>query len=404
MKQYLLRLAAFFVALLLCLPYPVLSEGQGLSSPAPGTGPDAVRNEDKDHAASGVSRCLILGYDHFVSLPDIAPCSAHNAAVMTALLTDFTQNPQSVIRRVNSPGTVSGLEHLIRYAFRESTRQDTCFLYLSTHGVSWEEEGRTRLALILSDGRKEEALSPEMLKAMLDPIPGQKVLIVDACHSGVLPDTFQGSEYRLLVSSAAEEDSYFWRTGAGEGSGYFTSALESALRFSDPDQIDRDQSGDISLPEVLLRLKELYGSSSAQAAPAGDAAPLFRLPENREPGERLRGLAFDAVTCTEDALILPLRFSVDESTRLEYRLAFLRNGTWDFENLSAIPDQERTGTTRGLLSPGDKERMIRLSRDRLGEEGKALLLVVSLRGLHGQVAVLEGTAVISEPRPAAGAE
>ena len=404
MKQYLLRLAILLLALLLGQPPVMMSEVQEPVSGVPENTPDAVQTEANDPSLPGVSRCLVLGYDHFVSLADIAPCSAHNAAVMTALLTDFAPDLQSVIRRVNSPGTISGLEQLIRFAFRDSAPQDTCFLYLSTHGISWEENGQTRLALMLSDGKKEEALSPETLKAMLDPIPGRKVLILDACHSGTMLNTFQGSEYRLLVSSAPEEDSYFWRTGAGDGSGYFTSALESALRFSTPDQIDRDASGNVSLPEVLFRLNELYGASTALIAPDGDTDPIFRLPADRETGERLRNLAFGTVACTEDALILPLCFSVDEPTRLEYRLAFRKNGAWDFEHLTAMPDQERTGTTRGLLSPGDKDRKIRLSPDRLGDEGEALLLVVSLRGIHGQVAVLEGTAVIRKPQSAADEE
>ena len=59
-----------------------------------------------------------------------------------------------------------------------------------------------------------------------------------------------------------------------------------------------------------------------------------------------------------------------------------------------MPDAERTGTTRGLLSPGKKDRKIRVSADKLGEEGMALLMVVSLRGIHGQVPVLEGTGII----------
>ena len=45
-----------------------------------------------------------------------------------------------------------------------------------------------------------------------------------------------------------------------------------------------------------------------------------------------------------------------------------------------MPDRERTGLIRGLVSPGEKERTIRLSRESLGEEGRALMQVISLQG------------------------
>ena len=347
--------------------------------------------------ATGVSRCLVIGYERFVSMPDIAPCSANNAAAMTALLTDFVPEVKTVVRRVNGPGTVKGLEQLIQSTFRESTTEDTCWLYISTHGVAWEEEGQTHLALMLSDGRKEETLDPAVLKDMLDEIPGEKVLVIDACHSGVLLDTFGVPGYRILTSSDAEEESYFWRTGSADdtGEGYFTAALESALRASTAAQIDPDGNGTVSMREMLERLSALYGASSARGSAEDEEQPLFQLPGEREQGERVQGLAFSRAEREDDALVLPLRFTVEEATRIEYRIVLKRDGAWDFEHSSTLPDQERTGTVRGLLSPGEKERKIRVSADKLGEEGTALVMVVSLRGLHGQVPVLEGTGVIS---------
>ena len=348
----------------------------------------------------GVSRCLVIGYERFVSMPDIAPCSANNAAAMTALFADFVPDMEAIVRRVNGPGTVAGLEYLIRNTFRESAPEDTCWLYISTHGVAWKEEGETRLALMLSDGKKEEALDPAVLREMLDGIPGKKVLIFDACHSGALLSVFEGPGDRVLTSSDAEEDSYFWRTGPAEdtGEGYFTAALESALRASRTEQIDPDGDGSVSMREILDRLSRLYGASSARGRAENDGQPMFRLPEKRDVGERVRGLVFEQAKPEDGALILPLFFTVEEATRVEYRIVLKRNGAWDLEHSSARPDQERTGTTRGLLSPGEKQRKIRISADKLGGEGMALLMVVSLRGIHGQVPVLEGTAVISVAR------
>ena len=379
---------SIFLALLLpflnLLPnlYPLALVSQTLQIPNPSVSAEA----------EAVTRALVLGYDRFVTLPDISPCSAHNAAVMTALLTD--SGVYSVVRRVNTPGTVAGLRALIRSTFRDAKAADTSVFYLSTHGISWEESGEIRLALMLSDGAKEETLSPAALKSMLDEIPGRKVLIVDACHSGALRGAFSDPDYVLLLSSAPEEESYFWRGESDTGAGYFTAALETALRFSDSALIDASGDGFVSPDELSARLSALYGASTACFT--ADASPLFRLPPAGESAEGLQNLTFEEARREGDALILPLRFTTLSPVRLEYRIVRKKDGAWDFDHAAVVPDQERTGTTRGLLSPGDKERKIRVSPEKLGEAGEALLLVVSLRGIHGQVPVLEGTAVIGE--------
>ena len=345
----------------------------------------------------GVSRCLVIGYDDFVSMPDTAPCSANNAEIMTALFLDFVPDVRAVVRRVNEPGTVDGLETLIRETFRSATPDDTSYLYLSTHGVTWEEEEGTGMALMISDGAREEALAPDRLRAILDGIPGKKVLILDACHSGAVLDDFAEPEYTVLASCAAEEDSFFWFTDNSEesGTGYFTTALEGALRASYPEQVDADGNGEITLGETLDRIGAIYGASHVQGSSGNRDRTVFFLPEDRGTRERILALAFDPLIREEDTLTLPFHFEVTGDTRLEYRIVLKTGSRWDFGHFATMPDQERTGTVRGLLSPGIKDRKIRISAANLGEEGEALLQIISLRGLHGQVPVLEGTWVIS---------
>ena len=347
---------------------------------------------------SHTNRCLVIGYDDFVSMADTAPCSANNAEIMTALFLDFVPEVKTVVRRVNEPGTADGLEALIRETFRFAAPGDTSYLYLSTHGVSWEENGETRMALMISDGEHEEALDPARLRMILDSIPGRKVLILDACHSGAVLEYFAGPEYTVLASCAAEEDSFFWFADNAEesGTGYFTTALEGALRASYPEQIDADGNGEISLRETQDRIAALYGASRVQGTAENMDLAVFRLPEERIARERILALTFDPLVREEDTLILPFHFEVTEETRLEYRIVPKTGGRWDFSHFATMPDRERTGTVRGLLSPGTKDRKIRISVENLGEEGEALLQVISLRGLHGQVPVLEGTWVISE--------
>lgn len=346
---------------------------------------------------SSAGRCLVIGYDRFVTMADTAPCSANNAEIMTALFLDFVPEVKTVVRRVNEPGTVQTLETLILETFRFAGSGDTSYLYLSTHGVVWEENGETRMALMVSDGEHEEALEPARLREILDKIPGRKVLILDACHSGALLDAFAAPEYTVLASCAAEEESFFWYADNAEesGTGYFTTALEGALRASYPEQIDADGNGEISLRETLERIAALYGASRVQGSPENGDQAIFRLPEDRAARERILALRFDPLIREEDTLILPFHFEVTEETRLEYRIVPKTDGRWDFSRFATMPDRERTGTVRGLLSPGSKDRKIRISVENLGGEGEALLQVISLRGLHGQVPVLEGTWVIS---------
>ena len=110
---------------------------------------------------------------------------------------------------------------------------------------------------------------------MLDQIPGRKVLMVDACRSGALigrgkergTDFFENDAYRALVSAGAEEDSWFWSAEEDEytGTGYFTEALDSALRASDPEQIDPNGDGEVSLRELTARLREIHGGRRSRS-------------------------------------------------------------------------------------------------------------------------------------------
>ena len=88
-------------------------------------------------------RCLAVGMDLFVNEENTTPCSANNAEIMAGLLSDCLPEGTRVIRRVNGPGTAAEMEILIREAFQDAGEEDVSFLYLSTHGVTWEgEDGR----------------------------------------------------------------------------------------------------------------------------------------------------------------------------------------------------------------------------------------------------------------------
>ena len=351
----------------------------------------------------GVTRCLLIGCDRFVSMHGTEPASANNVDTMEALLTDFLPEGTTVLRQVNGPGSVEGFEQLVEDAFRDARDADTALIYLSTHGLLRDEAGKQTLLLLLSDGTSEERMEPEKLREILDRVPGRKVLILDACHSGAVigrgggdgVNRFESDSYRVLVSSGAQEDSWFWNieTDGYTGTGYFTSAMDNALRASDPAQIDPDGSGDVSLKELTARLREIHGASTVYCWPEESRESLFRLPADRKTGSRLQGVSFGEPARDGDSLILPIRFRAGEPVRVTYQLVPSRNGKWDFEHAVRLPDREKTGLIRGLLSPGEKDRKIRLSVKSIGEDGRALMQIISLRG-DGQVPASEASCVI----------
>ena len=361
----------------------------------------------KGGTGEGVTRCLLVGCDRFVSMPGTEPASANNVETMAALLEDFLPEDAPVSCRVNGPGSVGEFELLVAETFREAKEADTALIYLSTHGLLREKNGRQEVSLLLSDGTAEEKLEPERLKEILDSVPGGKVLILDACHSGAVIgcgtengiNRFRDDNCRVLVSSGAAEDSWFWsaETDQYTGTGYFTSAMDSALRASDPEQIDPDGNGEVSLLELTARLREIHGASTVYCFPEESAEKLFCMPADRKPGSRLQGVRFGAPETDGDTLVLPIHFRAAEAVRVMYHLVPSRNGRWDFEHAVKLPDREKTGLIRGLLSPGEKDRKIRLPVKSLGEDGKALMQIISLRGESLTPAAEAGRVVLRSP-------
>ena len=378
----LARRASF--CFLLCL---MLTFGNGRSGAAKG---QPERTGETSRAPRTVF--LAVGMDRFVSMPPTEPASANNAETVRALMADFWPGAARIEKQVNGPGTAAEFEKLLTETFQGAEEGDLSILYLSTHGVSRPETGGS-VALLLSDGEREEALSPEALREMLEKIPGEKVLIVDACRSGAFLD--MGEACRTLVSAGVEEDSWFWSAETDEyaGTGYFTAALDNALRASDLDQIDPDGDGRVTLRELGERLRAIHGASTVLWSEREENEPLFVFPEDRKPGPRLQGLTFGTLTGEEESLSLPLSFRAGEAVRVTYLLAPWRGGKWDFAHAVKLPDREKTGLARGLLSPGNKERTIRLRVKSLGEEGRALLQIISLRG-EERIPASEGGTVI----------
>ncbi len=361
----------------------------------------------KNAGGDGKTRCLLIGCDRFMSMPGTEPASANNVDTMAALLMDFLPKDTKVQQQVNGPGTIGGFEELIAEVFRDASTADTAIIYLSTHGILKEDEsGRQWVELLLSDGTDEEGLGPERLRQILGEIPGEKVLILDACHSGAMIgcgeganiNWFENDDCRVLVSSGADEESWFWSADKDgyTGTGYFTSAMNNALRASDLAQIDPNGSGNVSLEELTARLREIHGSSTVYCWPEKSRMPLFSLPKDRKPGNRLRGFYFDPLIIDDDSVRLKMHFNIGESTWLMYHKVPSKNGKWDFEHTQKQKDKEKKNLIRGLLEPDGKPRLrtFPITLEELARQGKVLFQVVTLHG-DERTPVVEAEIVLS---------
>ena len=328
----------------------------------------------------GVTRCLLAGVDHFVSLPDTAPAAANNLRRMEGLLRAHLDREAEVTASLDGPGSVSKFRELFSETFSEAGPEDCSVIYFSTHGVRAEDG----TAFLLSDGISEEGLSPETLREMLDTLPGEKILILDACYSGAFigkgvrdgKNRLAGEKTRVLVSAGGEEDSYFWQDSSGDGGSYFLAAMESLLK--DPETGDIDGDGYLSLQEVTDGIRALCGVSRAYCWPEDSGRALFRNDGEGPDGSPCSGLRF--TTVEEDAFkpSAEIVFSASGPMHLWYQTVPWKEGKWDFESAVKLPDRERYEGSRGQIGPGEKNRTVRLSSVDGEKSGTALLQILSV--------------------------
>ena len=131
---------------------------------------------------------------------------------------------------------------------------------------------------------------------------------------------------------------------------------------------------------------------------------MFLLPEEEENPERILDLRFDPAETKDGQVSVTFHFRTDTTVRIEYRLVPMGPDGWAFEQAARLPDRERSGQRRGVLSPGEKDRTIRVSPEKLGEKGRALLQIVSFRGLYGQVPVPEAAWIVNREQEKKGNE
>ena len=360
--------------------------------------------------AGAERRALLVGCDRFVSQADTSPSAAEGVRQVAAALGG------DLSRVVSRPGGVSGvdeLSELVQEAFAGAAAGDISYFYICTHGIWNSYEPAEGMTLVLSDGEGEEGITAAGLKEIFDRVSGVKVLILDACHSGAMIgkglyapflNLFAGEEYKVICSSGAREDSWFWRGMTEEGSeviggGYFSGALARGLGEEGGFAADLNQNGEISLSEMKRYLRLNHGASTVHSYPEEDDFVLLRYdPEENRRGPALRQLMFET-GAVEPGWEISLSFTIARRVRVAYQLIYEENGRWDFASAPLIWDDEeelaRFGLAPGWLEPGFKERRIALSPE--AGEGYVLLQVLT-QGDDGLVTVAGSTVLCVRPR------
>ena len=337
-------------------------------------------------------RALLIGIDYFVSKPTIYPSSTNNVYAMQEIFQSAQEPLETLLIPAEPVTSANGLTALIQDAFGEALPQDVSYFYISTHGDYAPESGEDPV-LLLSDGLTEYRMSAAELEAAFSGIAGKKVLILDACNSGAFigkgevapphPPHFLGNEFKVLTSSGALEESWYWgekdaeapaqeadsrATGRppppdGQGSFYFTQSLLQSLspRYGYP--ADGNLDGMVTLTELYEYLLQNHAPSTPQVYPQHDDFVFFRydiqkklMPEQtRSP---ILHVNFSGTMLDQKNQEVILEYVATRPVRVGYQIVYFQDGKWSFEDARILFNAPELftafGDQPGAVSAGHK--------------------------------------------------
>ena len=257
-----------------------------------------------DYRAETKFRALLIANSEYTeTFAEKLPGAKNDVAAIKALLSSWHGMPYSITTKEDLTG--DEMLSLIRSTFRENRKQDISLLYFSGHGRLISSANRTG-ALAGVDGK---LITASTLKKCLDEIPGRKIVIVDACYSGILignrplaaPSgqlsanfasafllpftgkrlplqapgadaesvTLADNGYYLIVSAAADEESYEYQSMINDGQkeyGIFTRELCLACGYDmlkeSYVEVSADQNKDhvVTLKEAFEETRKKVGT------------------------------------------------------------------------------------------------------------------------------------------------
>lgn len=366
----------------------------------PALGEEAVTPEEAEQlmrAQGRTERALLIGIDDFVTKPSAYPSSTNNVYAMQEMF-QAAVKPLETLYLPGKPVTsAEELTRLIRWIFGSAQEGDVSYLYISTHGL-YDPENGVAPALLLSDGVTEGSISPQELERAFDGVAGTKVLMLDACNSGAFigkgmveqPEelAFLGEDFKVLTSSGAMEESWYWsakddgEAGERQGAFYFTQALCQALSPGSGYPADQNHDGDVTLRELYDYLLLNHAASTPQVYPQSDNFVVFSYNTEETPPMGLErspimDVTFSGAILDRDNQELTIEFIAVRPVRVAYQIVYQSEGSWEFTNAQLIYDEAERftvfGDQAGAVSAGRKVRTLTIGE--LPEDAYGYVLV-----------------------------
>lgn len=322
--------AVLVLCMLMCSMLPCSAFSEAVSTAIP---------EVAEDAPACITKALLIGIDSFVSRAGMSPAAGNNVASLQELLLSALHPPKVYTATGNeAPADTDQLKELLQMAFADAVSEDLLLIYICTHGI-YQEDAQ---GLLLSDGITETVLTPDGLAGLLSPLPGRKLLILDACNSGVFIGRGMGSQggiqpfdsnTAVLTASSAAENSWYWTDTAGsrQGTFYFTQQLCTGISTLCDTPADEDRDAVITLGELYRYLLENHGTSTPQLSPAGTDWALLTPGNETGRGAALRDITFSAsaVKAGPNASFT-VEYTASRPVCVAYQLTRQYNGAWDF--------------------------------------------------------------------------
>ncbi|MDD6683788.1 MAG: caspase family protein [Clostridiales bacterium] len=338
-------------------------------------------------------RALLISCDDFISQQDTGNAAANNVQLLADTLQSDARGYGLIRSFTGRIATVSALERAIRETFAAARPWDTSLIYISTHGIFDEGASNGTAALLLSDGKKEERITAAQLQELLDGIPGEKILILDACNSGAFIGKglsggadriyFAGPDYKVLCSAGGSEASFYWQGVSGEenrGESYFATVLANGLGAMGDHAADANMDGNITLQECYAYIYDNYAASTPQVYPQNAQDFVLYAYDIQQDSDRVKaitGITFEDNLLTAGESEITFSFTVHRQTEVYYQIVYHENGEWQFDKAYHFQDMEQPD---GTVSPGRKQRTLSLDTGKGEGYGYAMIQLITLDG------------------------
>jgi len=177
-----------------------------------------------DYHAGTVYRALLIGQmDYAMADPLTGP--ENDLIAMRRILTSSNKTPYTVTTKTNC--TEVQIKSAILSAFAGATENDVSLFYYSGHGMTSADEEQVGSLV----GVDSSYITAAELRSCLDAIPGRKIVIIDACHSGkLIGKSTAGNTTAADAFNTSFISAFSWRsrTNLAAGGYYVMTAAHSS--------------------------------------------------------------------------------------------------------------------------------------------------------------------------------